>query len=43
MRILKALRRRPAARVIPMSADDLQLLDELRRRRNERAETEVQS
>lgn len=42
-KLLKAIRRRPAAGLIPMSADDRQLWDELRRRREERAEPEDRS
>lgn len=42
-KLLKAIRRRPASGLMPMSADDRQVLDELRRRREERAGPEGRS
>lgn len=40
--LLKALRRRPSSRLVPMSDDDRRLWDELRRRRDDRHQPEAQ-
>jgi len=39
--LLRALRRRPSSRLVPMSDDDRRLWDELRRRRDDRPEPEA--